>query len=170
MQTVTAHPHRPQETFAPAPCGLPAVGLVFSLSLVVCAARPWLFVPALGRLSLLSLPARLLLVFLVRVLASRCVWLPGPGLPRPAPGVLLLLWLLLSLCPGVPWLLPLLVSLLGLLLSGSRRPRAAPLCLPRCALLPRARVGPRRPPARWGVAALLVLPGFNSFELSRWRQ
>ena len=169
--SIAAHPHRPQVAFAPAPCGLPAVGLVFSLALGVCAPRPVPMVPASGRLPLLSLLAVFLLGCLVRVSASRCVWLPFPGLPLSALGsALLVRWLLLSLRPGSPWLLPLLVSLLVLSLSCPRPGAPVSLSLACCALLPRARVGPRRPPARWCVAALLVVPEFKGIELSRWRQ
>lgn len=125
----------------------------------VCAARPWLPVPALVRLSALSLLAVSLVCCLLCFLASRCLWLWLPGLPRAAPGVLLVLWLLLSLRPCLPWLLPLLVPLLLWWLSFSRRPRAAPLPLARCALLPRARGGPLRLPALWESETLLYLLG-----------
>lgn len=145
--------------------GSPPLPLVFSLAVGVCAARPVLLVPAPGRLSLLSLLAVSFPGFLVRGLASRCVWLPlpGPGAVRCLflPGLPLArllraesplsLWLPL-LGSALPCPFPLLLSLLGLLLSFPRPGAPVSLPLARCALLPRAR-GAAPPPAFRGGAS-----------------
>ena len=131
--------------------------LCLCLFLCAGAARLVLMVCALVRLSALLLPALLLVSRLVRLSVGRCFWLLPPGLPRAAAGVLLLWWLLLSLRPRLPWLLPLLVVLWWWWLSFPRLvPRA--LSLARCALLPRARGGPLRRPSWCAVEALPVVP------------
>lgn len=116
--------------------------LLLSLGLVVCASRLVLMVGALVRLSALSLLAVCLLPLLVRLSASRCLWLWLPGLPRAAPGAALLVWLLLlSLRPCLPWLLPLSVVLRLLVFSFPRLvPRALPWLV--APSFVRARVGP----------------------------
>lgn len=107
----------------------------FWRQLRVCAAR---LVALLSLLVLLSV-------------AVRC-WLWLPGLPRSAPGAVLL-WLLSLfsgvLRPGCPWLLPLLVVLLvlWLLFRGRARPARLAPALGLRRLRP-ARVGPLRPPSR----------------------
>ena len=89
--------------------------------------------------SALLLLAVNLVCLLVRGLASRCSWLSLAGLPRAAPGVAVVVWwLLLSLRPGLPWLLPLFPPLLVLVFSfprpgapGSLSLAVAPSCLGR---------------------------------------
>ena len=136
---------------------------------------------ALVRLSALLLPALLLLSLLVRLSASRCVWLLSPvGRAvrcRFLPGLLLSLLLMAETPPALrlsllgaalPCSRPLLVVLWWWWLSFPRLvPRA--LSLACCALLPRARVGPRRPPAR-GFGPLLSLPGWARLLLPRSRR
>lgn len=149
-----AAPPKPVRLWRPPVVGSPPLPGPFSLALGLCAARPWLLVPALVRLSALSLPALSPLPLLVRLLAARCVWLWLPGLPLSALGsAWLWLLLLLSLRPVSPWPRPLLVPLVLLVLFLPRRPRAAPLPLARCASLRPARGGPLLLPA--GVAVVM---------------
>lgn len=127
-------------------------------------------VGALVWLSALPLLAVSLLPLLVRGCVGRCVWLSLPGLPRAASGVAwLLLFLLLSLRPCLPWLLPLLVVLWWWLLSVPRRPR--PLrsrLLLRPASLGRGWAPP--PPGMVGGEALPGMLGLFFVMLSRWRR
>ena len=106
--------------------------LAFWRQLGACAAR---LVALLSLLVLLSV-------------AVRC-WLWLPGLPRAAPASPLVRWLLLSLRPCLPWLLPLLVVLLVLWLffRGRARPARLALLLGLRRLRPDAG-GPLRPPSR----------------------
>lgn len=144
----------------PSPCGFCARpfgaslrGLCLWPGVAMRAARLVLLVSALVCLSALPLPAVSLLSLLVWGRVGRCVWLSLPGLPRAAPGAARVgWWLLLSLCPGLPWLLPLLVPLLVLVFSFPRpgAPGSLPLAVAPC--LPRAR-GAAPPPAFVGAAS-----------------
>ena len=147
-----ARPPKPQASVAPVRCGLPAVAVVLSLSVGVCVSRPVVMVGALVRLSVVSLLVVCLLPLLVRLSASRCVWLRRAA-PGPARLVLFLVWLLslVSVLPGRVWACPsrLLVVVLSLLVLVSLL--VAPSFV-------RARVGPSaRLQGGASMACLLVL-------------
>lgn len=140
--------------------------------LSVCGSWSLLLLCAPICCSALLLLALLSVWLLVRLSALRRCWLWPSGLPRGAPGSGLLRWLLpLLLCPGSPWLLPLSVPLLLVLLSFPRpgAPGSLPLALAPC--VPRARVC--RPAARlcgWSVGLLMVLPWLQILQLLRLRR
>lgn len=140
------------------------MAVVLSLSVGVCVSRPVVMVGALVRLSAVLLLAVCLLPLLVRLSASRCVWLRRAA-PGPARLVLFLVWLLslVLVLPGRVWACPsrLLVVVLSLLVLVSLL--VAPSFV-------RARVGPSALPAGWAGAGLLPVPGLLPRLLSRRRR
>ena len=145
--------------------------LCLLLALVLCAARLGLLVCALVWFSVVLVLVVALLPLLVRGCVGRCVWLLLSGLPLAAAAapVLVVLFLLSLWRPCLLWPRPLFLPLLVWLLSFSRRPRAAPLPSARCALLPRARVGPSAS-RQGGRQTLPVVLSMFSVKLSCWRR
>lgn len=144
---------RPGAAVASSRCGLPAVAVVLSLSVGVCVSRPVVMVGALVRLSVVLLLAVCLLPLLVRLLASRCVWLRLAA-PGPARLVLLPVWLLslFLVLPGRVWACPPpLLVVVSLFLAPPARPVAPSFV--------RARVGPAARLQGGASGLWLLVPG-----------